>query len=74
MEEDLISRRKIVLAERAQAELDGRDPDVAVARVQEPRTSRERRRQMRKNAERTRRLAEKGQAELDRRARRREAG
>jgi hypothetical protein len=67
MEEDLISRREIVLAERAQAELDGRDPDVAVAGVQEPRTSRERRRKMRENAERTRRLAEKAQAELDRR-------
>jgi hypothetical protein len=72
---DLEARRRMrenaertrLLAVRAQAELDGRDPDLEVARAQEPRTARERRRQMRENAERTRRLAEKAQAELDRR-------
>jgi len=76
---DLEARRRMrenaertrLLAVRAQAELDGRDPDLAVAQDQEPRTARERRRQMRENAERTRRLAETAQAELDRR---REAG
>jgi len=62
------AERTRLLAVRAQAELDGRDPELAVARAQEPRTPRERRREMRENAERTRRLAEKAQAELDRRA------
>ena len=71
---DLEARRRMrenaertrLLAERAQAVLDGRDPDLAVARAQNPLTTRERRRKMREDAERTRRLAEKGQEELDR--------
>jgi hypothetical protein len=59
------AERTRILAVRAQAKLDGSDPEWAVARAQEPRTARERRRQMRENAERTRLLAEKAQAELD---------
>jgi hypothetical protein len=62
------AERTRLLAVRAQAELDGGDPDLAVAQAQGPRTARERRRQMRENAERTRRLAERAQDELDRRA------
>jgi hypothetical protein len=53
------------LAEKAQAELDRRNPQQAASTTVERPTPREARRQMRENAERTRRLAEKAQAELD---------
>ena len=47
------------LAEKAQGQLEGREPR------EPPKTDREWRQQMRENTERTRRLAEKAQAELD---------
>jgi hypothetical protein len=53
------------LAERAQAELDARNPQQSGPIAVEPLSPREARRRMRENAERTRRLAEKAQAELD---------
>ena len=53
------------LAEKAQAELDLRNPPQPVPSREEMLTPREARRRMRENAERTRRLAEKAQAELD---------
>jgi len=55
------------LAEKAQAELDGRSWQP----TNEEMTPLEARRKMVENAERTRRLAEKAQAELDRRNARR---
>jgi hypothetical protein len=53
------------LAEKAQAELDRRNPGQSVSPKVERLTPREARQRMRENAERTRRLAEKAQAELD---------
>jgi hypothetical protein len=53
------------LAEKAQAELDRRNPRQPASPTVERLTPREARRRMRENAERTRQLAEKAQAELD---------
>jgi hypothetical protein len=53
------------LAEKAQTELDRRNPRQSAPRAEEPLSPREARRRMRENAERTRLLAEKAQAELD---------
>jgi hypothetical protein len=53
------------LAEKAQDELDRRNPQQSVPTAVERVSPREARRRMRENAERTRQLAEKAQAELD---------
>jgi hypothetical protein len=58
------------LAEKAQAELDRRNPQRSAPTTEARLTPREARRRMRENAERTRRLAEKAQAALDARKRR----
>jgi hypothetical protein len=55
------------VAEKAQAELDRRNPQPTMTGYEESLPPHESRRRMRENAERTRRLAEKAQAELDRR-------
>jgi hypothetical protein len=53
------------LAEKAQDELDRRNPQQSAPTAVERLSPREARRRMRENAERTRQLAEKAQAELD---------